>query len=49
MPRQAHVASIEALDDFRAKLVVYLAKAGRVLDDVRQEVVGMRIWLQTVA
>jgi hypothetical protein len=47
MPGQAHVTSIPALDDFRAKLVVYLSKAGRVLDDVRQEVVGTRIWLQT--
>jgi hypothetical protein len=47
MPGQAHVASIAALDDFRAKLVVYLSKAGRVLDDVRQEVVSTRIWLQT--
>jgi hypothetical protein len=47
MSGQAHVASISALDDFRAKLIVYLSKAGRVLDDVRQEVVGTRIWLQT--
>jgi len=47
MPGQAHVASIAALDDFRAKLIVYLSKAQRVLDDVRQEIVGTRIWLQT--
>lgn len=47
MSRKAHVASIAALDDFRAKLVVYRSKAGRVLDDVRQEVVSTRIWLQT--
>ena len=46
MPGQAHVASVAALDEFRAKLIVYLSKAGRVLDDVRQEVVATRIWLQ---
>lgn len=47
MPGQAHVSSIDALEDFRAKLIVYLSKAKRVLDDVRQEIVGTRIWLQT--
>ena len=47
MASEAHVASIAALDDFRAALVIYLERAGRILDDVRGEVVGTRDWLQT--
>lgn len=47
MAGQAHVGSIAALDDFRSKLLVYLSKAQRVLDDASQDVVGTRIWLQT--
>ena len=47
MATEAHVSSIAALDDFRAALVVYLERAGRVLYDVRGEVVSTRDWLQT--
>jgi chromosome segregation ATPase len=47
MAGQAHVGSIAALDDFRSKLLVYLSKAQRVLDDASHDVVGTRIWLQT--
>ena len=45
--QQAKVQSIGELDAFRASLVVYLERAGRLLDDARQEVVRMRNWLQT--
>ena len=47
MNRQAHVTAVAELDAFRASLIVYLDKAGRVLDDVQQEVVGTRLWLQS--
>jgi len=47
MNQQAHVTAVPELDAFRASLLVYLNKAGRVLDDVRQEVVGTRLWLQS--
>lgn len=47
MAGEAHVSSIEVLEDFRAELVVYLEAAGRILDDVRHEVVSTRNWLQT--
>jgi len=47
MKEQAHVTAVGELDAFRASLIVYLEKAGRVLDDVRQEVVATRLWLQS--
>ena len=33
MPQSAKVTSIEAIDAFKASLIVYLEKAGCVLDD----------------
>ena len=47
MPQTAKVTSIEAIDAFKASLIVYLEKAGCVLDDVSDDVVRTRIWLQT--
>ena len=47
MATEAHVSSIAALDDFRAALVIYLERTGRILDDVNGEVVATREWLQT--
>jgi hypothetical protein len=43
----ARVTSIDALDDFRAKLLVYVARARRLLDDVSDDVVRTRVWLQS--
>lgn len=43
----ARVTSIDALDDFRAKLLVYVARARRLLDDVNDDVVRTRVWLQS--
>jgi len=43
----ARVTSIDALDDFRAKLLVYVARARRLLDDVNDDVVRTRAWLQS--
>jgi len=47
MPLPAKVTSIEALDDFKANLIVYLEKAGRLLDEISEDVVRTRIWLET--
>ena len=47
MPQTAKVTSIEAIDAYKASLIVYLEKAGCVLDDVTDDVVRTRIWLQT--
>jgi hypothetical protein len=43
----ARVTSIDALDDFRARLLVYLERARRLLDDVNDDVVRTRVWLQS--
>ena len=47
MPQTAKVTSIEAIDAFKASLLVYLEKARSVLDDVSDDVVRTRIWLQS--
>ena len=46
MPERARVTSLEAIESFRAKLVIYREKAGRVLDEVSGEVTRTRAWLQ---
>lgn len=47
MPQQARVTSIETLDSFRASLLVYVAKATRVLDDVTDHIGRTKVWLQS--
>jgi chromosome segregation ATPase len=47
MSPRAHVTSIDALQDFRASLIVYLSKARPTLEDVSDEVVRTRCWLQS--
>jgi hypothetical protein len=47
MPQPAKVTSIDALDAFKASLIVYLEKAGRILDGVSEDVVRTRIWLES--
>lgn len=47
MPERARVTSLEAIDDFRAKLIIYRDKAGRVLDEVNDDVTRTRLWLQS--
>jgi hypothetical protein len=42
----AKVTSIEALDSFRASLMIYLEKARGALDEVADEVRRARTWLQ---
>ena len=47
MPQTAKVSSIEAIDAFKASLIVYLEKAGCVLDDISDDVIRTRIWVQS--
>jgi len=46
MAGNADVRSVEAIKEFRAQLVTYIAKAGAVLEEVHEEVVRMRLWLE---
>ena len=46
MAERAQVTSIEALDTFRASLLVYLTKARPVLDEVSADVQRTRNWLE---
>ncbi len=46
MPERAHVTSLEALDSFRATLIVYLSKARPALEDIAADVQRMRSWLE---
>jgi hypothetical protein len=47
MPDHAKVTSLEAVENFRAKLIVYREKAGRVLDEVTDETIRTRVWLES--
>jgi len=47
MPDQAKVTSLEAIEAFRAKLIIYRDKAGRVLDEVSDDVTRTRVWLES--
>ncbi len=46
MANQAKVTSLEALDAFRSRLIVFMAKAKRALDDTVEEGTRMRQYLQ---
>jgi hypothetical protein len=46
MPERAKVTSLEAIEAFRSKLIVYREKAGRVLDEISSDVTRTRLWLQ---
>ena len=46
MPQQAHVTSVEALENFRSSLIVYVSKARPTIEEVSAEVVRTRVWLQ---
>jgi len=47
MAQRAHITSVEALDAFRAALVLYLSKARPTLDEINSEVVRLRVWLES--
>lgn len=44
---QANVTSIEAIEDFRAKLVIFLSKARPTLEEVTDDVLRTRVWLES--
>ncbi len=46
MPDRAKITSLEALELFRARLIIYRDKASRVLDEVSDEVTRTRLWLE---
>lgn len=46
MAPRAKVRSVEALEQFRTSLLVYLEKAGATLDEVGDEVIRTRNWLE---
>jgi hypothetical protein len=46
MPERAHVTSVDALESFRANLIVYLSKARPTLEEVSAAVQRMRGWLE---
>jgi hypothetical protein len=46
MPEHAKVSSIDAIESFKTSLIVYLEKAGRVLDEISDQVVRTRLWLE---
>jgi len=46
MPDKVNITSVEALDDFRAKLVIYLSKARPTLEEVAADVTRTRVWLE---
>ena len=46
MPDKAHVTSVEALDAFRARLILYVSKARPALEEVSAEVLRVKLWLE---
>lgn len=46
MPQQAQITSVEAIEAFRAQLVVYLAQMRPVLEEISSEVLRTRSWLE---
>jgi len=42
----ANVNSIEALDAFRAELILYMSKATPALEEISAEILRMRLWLE---
>ena len=46
MPERAHVTSVDALEAFRASLILYVSKARPTVEEVSADVVRTRQWLQ---
>jgi len=46
MADKAHITSIEALEQFRNTLIVYVGKARPTIEEVSSEVLRMKLWLQ---
>lgn len=46
MADRANVSSVDALEDFRSALIVYVSKARPTLEEVSSEIQRVRSWLQ---
>ena len=46
MPQRAIVTSVDALEAFRATLILYVSKARPTLEEVSAEVLRTRVWLE---
>ncbi|MEA3213084.1 MAG: hypothetical protein QOE70_6141 [Chthoniobacter sp.] len=46
MANQVRVTSLDALDSFRASLIIFLTKARRSVDEVGDELRRTRLWIQ---
>jgi hypothetical protein len=46
MSQRAHVTSVEAIEEFRASLIVYVSKARPTLEEVSDEALRVRLWLE---
>jgi uncharacterized coiled-coil protein SlyX len=46
MPQRAHVTSVEAIEAFRANLIIYLSKARPALEEVSADVQRVRLWIE---
>lgn len=46
MAQGAHVSSVEALEDFRTQLIIYVSKARPALEEVSAEVARLKQWLE---
>ncbi len=46
MPQRANITSVDALQDFRTQLLVFVSKARPALDEASGEVMRMRLWLE---
>jgi len=46
MPEKAHVTSVDAIEEFRTNLVLYVSKARPTVEEVSSDVLRMRMWLQ---
>ena len=47
MAQRANITSLEAIQEFRANLVIFLNKARPALEEASSEVSRMRVWLET--
>jgi len=47
MAEKAHVTSVDAIEEFRSHLVLYVSKARPTLEEISSDVVRMRMWLET--
>ncbi len=46
MAQNAHITSLDALETFRSQLIVYLEKLKAAVDDVSDDVMRTRVWLE---